>query len=744
MLNGRKSAVGLALAIILVVAAVSGIWAAEPTTKGVEPVSWGKVFGRVYDAATGQPIAGATVVVQQDGQFADKGRTVAETSPIGEYKCEAELGKVSSKINFGRFLSTGLVGLFSGGAKEVSKRVDVSRLNLRVTKTGYQPFESVVVCRTVDAASFNVTMEPILLTGAKSSEVSTSADGWGVVKIEDFAIEPAILRPGEKAVIKARVRCPATIKPDKMMMNVYSVSLGFKTLKMEKNPTGDVLLFSKEITAKKPKKALVETALVLLMLCPLDVAEGGSSKSCLYQVVTTDAEAKAAEIRSAAYKLSQSNDNAQAVAKRKELCALPEALASDFVDLGASSSVLHDYATTADALKRAVDITPEKERTWVVGSYAQALVENKQYDKVISEFVPVVEAIKEKDRPKKVSVYLMAAIGTAYIETGQIDKAKAINEALTKWPTPVGDASLSEFHKKLRFAQAEAALKSNPQDAQALADYGRALLDHGRWEEAVDNLRASLKIDPSIPAVKWDLGYALLHAQGSDTAVKENFDEALVEAEKQVGLGEGQQKSKDFFAWHKLGLLLYRKAIQQQQASNSSAAETFKRSQEMLVEALKCGRAGMVVNEGYYSYMIGYTGPRVKAIAGFAYSEANSDFLMLESLRVLETHPTDYLAHFNIATALIDLGQIDLATLELQKTTEQKPDFCEAKFANALIARQTGKDADAVAMLCELTKLNPRHPRANLTLAEMYTAEGNMEQAAACLARHAQYYGRQN
>ena len=139
--------------------------------------------------------------------------------------------------------------------------------------------------------------------------------------------------------------------------------------------------------------------------------------------------------------------------------------------------------------------------------------------------------------------------------------------------------------------------------------------------------------------------------------------------------------------------------------------------------------------------MFGYTGPKEVTIAGFAYPEATEDFVVLDSLRILEKQPGDYLSHFNLATALHRLGQNDLAREALDKSTQLRPDFLEGKCLSALIAKQEGETRDAMALLSDIVKSNPRHPEANLALAELHTAEGNIDAAASCLALHAKTYG---
>src|SRR5712692_1646003 len=77
---------------------------AESKDKAIDPTDWGKVIGRVYDARTGNPLAGAAVCLQQDGGFAAAGSTVGKTDAFGRYECEAMLGRVSSNVDVGRLL----------------------------------------------------------------------------------------------------------------------------------------------------------------------------------------------------------------------------------------------------------------------------------------------------------------------------------------------------------------------------------------------------------------------------------------------------------------------------------------------------------------------------------------------------------------------------------------------------------------------------------------------------------------
>ena len=91
--------------------------------------------------------------------------------------------------------------------------------------------------------------------------------------------------------------------------------------------------------------------------------------------------------------------------------------------------------------------------------------------------------------------------------------------------------------------------------------------------------------------------------------------------------------------------------------------------------------------------------------------------------------------------ALLDLEQTDVGEAALQECLWLRPDFPEAKYAQALVFLQKGDRARAMSQLREVVALNPRHPYANKTLAQLCAEEGDMVGSAACLSAHAQVYG---
>jgi len=357
-----------------------GVVAQEPSKEekiAVEATDWGKVWGQIYDAETELPIEGAHVVVQTDGEFAQEGRTVADTDPQGQYKSSGLLGRVSSNIDVGRLLNVGLLGLALGGARKVTKRIDVTRLNLRVTKDGYRTFEGVVPCRTADAESFRVNMEPVLLTPEDSPEVPTVAEGWGAVQMTEVIIDPPILKPGEEADVTVRVKCPPVARSKEMSVNGYSFESFLRPssirlvyvfpggwrlshsglvkdlkLRTEGGEDDQVVTYSGRIQVPKSSPSRDEVFTALVAECPYDVSEGAGSDSELLQVVTTEEEAQVAQRRLGAYEFAAAGDTASAREAMKAICALDTATAADFQRLAGYGEATHDYPAAAEALQR--------------------------------------------------------------------------------------------------------------------------------------------------------------------------------------------------------------------------------------------------------------------------------------------------------------------------------------------------------------------------------------------------------
>ncbi|MHB9025510.1 MAG: tetratricopeptide repeat protein [Armatimonadota bacterium] len=726
-------------------------WAAEQKDKEnklVEPTHAGTVIGQVYHAETGQPILGATVSIQQDGVYAQETAKHDEpsvdcTNKIGQYACKAEIGRVSVSIDAWRLLNSSVLGLMTGSAQKITRRIDVSCLNVRVTCKDYKTFEGVVPVRWRNVEAFTLYLEPVLLLPTASPTESTIATGWGAAGIHSVVIDPPIVKSGGSVKVTATVLCPAVDKTTKMFVTCASPFWKATKLRPAENlATSDgETVFTGMFRLPSSKKARAEVITFRLEGCPYDLWPKGGEKTCLVQIAPTPEAESAAQLRLTAYQSILQEKNVEAAETLRALCALPTALDTDYRWLAHVSEVTHDYKTAIDAHRHLFTKAPKKERFLAMGPYARLLMLDKQGGVVLSELAPEVKKVKKSYLVKTVPIDLYVAIGSAYLQNGAFEPAQTVYQNLTLWPTANRLPEVFAFRNQFQLTKAEEDLRQKPHDPQTLAAYSRVLMNYARWEEAIAKLQQALQLDPNLLAVQSDLGYALLRLRGKSQS-GQSLDEAISQAEKATTYKKGKvvHKSKDFFAWHTLAILLYRKSLDL--PNTAEAAQLLKKSRDTIIEALLCARSKDVTAESTFTGIYtGYYGAKEISICGFAYPEADHDFMILENLRILQQHPEDYLAYYNLASALSRLELPDIADKALECCLRLKSDFTEGKRLKAEIAQKQGALDDAERLLIEVLKANPRHPTANLTLAELYTEKGDMTSASACLVSYAQYYG---
>ena len=291
--------------------------------KLVQPTDDGGVIGRIYDATNMSPIVGATVVIQEDGAFASSGKTIGKTDAIGGYECKAKIGRISGHLNVAQALFSSPLGLLTGAARDKTKRTDISRLNIRVTADGFQPFEGIVPCRRIIADEFVAAMEPIMLVKTDSTEVSTVAIGWGNMEITSASVEPTILHPKWKATVAVSLKCPAQDPKLKPVIVIYSALCGKKQLTKFTTEADGSLLFRAE-WAVPSRAGGIDLMRILVQNTPYELKP--INDTILMQV--TKAE-EAAKLRLKAFELRKKCLYEEALKVLTELCSMPEAIDYD-------------------------------------------------------------------------------------------------------------------------------------------------------------------------------------------------------------------------------------------------------------------------------------------------------------------------------------------------------------------------------------------------------------------------------
>lgn len=542
--------------------------------KAVDPTHYGKVMGYIFDAATGAPLAGTTVIVAEDGTFKEGAKTTATSDAAGNYKCQAQIGRISSNFDWGKALGSSLIGIVSGSATTKTKRIDVSRLNLRVDCNGYNRFEGVVPCRSINTDTFSVMMEPIYLTKLPSTEVSTVAVGWGSAEIVSAEITPSITRKRSKITLTIKLKSPPLDSKAKPIVSVSSRTFGEKQLTRYTTDSNGFYTFSHEIGL--PKRAHgVDRVQFAISDYPYYFCAGKDRAIVLLQIIKDDSEEQSAQLRLKAFEFGQKRQDNDQMAALQELSQRPDAQAGD------------------------------------------------------------------KDAPR------------------------LLEQRLAEYQKPVE-----------RFVNA--------------------------------------------------------------TTTPEQLDSNISTAKSKV---DADKNNNDFDSWHQYSILLLRKAVSRK-SGDSMPADTIALCKTALIGALKCGRSGkQMLSESQYNGVLGYLGSEVIGVSGFGVPEANSDFVILQSLEDLDKVPNDYLSHLNLAAALTELGQADLASTFVDKCLALNPECNEAKYVKALTDIQEGNARMGVILLQDVLKSNPRHYRANLVLAKAYVESGDAEKASSYISAHESFYG---
>lgn len=705
----------------------------------VEPTSWGNVYGRVYDAQSGAPIGKANIAIEGDDGFEEKGRSVGTTDDLGGYRAQAILGRISHNLDVGRALLSSGIGLLFGSANNTTKRIDVAQLTIRVSAPGYKTFEGQVVARGQDAGKFRIDMEPILLVKEGEPGISVSATTWSAVRIESAAAQPNVARKGDLVKLTASVVAFGK-DPEKTIQIVATSRLwkGEKTLKLKPDSTDSrTLTFQTDYKVSGREKLKVEPVYFWIKKSILDYDPDKSARWALVQIVSDTKDEDRANLRLDALNLRRTSKKSEALGAFKSICS-DSPTEFDLQMLAYTAEDDSDWDSAANAW---IQLTKFKVNDGdELAEYAHSLYLAKQFEPLIENVQPRLDNTKQKDWPKVIPASAVGYLGLAYVKAGKVEEASKLNEDLLKWPQSGLDTSVIEFRGALRLAEVEKANAASPDSPSALADYGRALLDLGRFEEAIGKLQASLEKDPNQQAVKRDLTWAAL--QVTD-AKPESLDLQTAVDEARVGLNldKGKQRSKDFFSWNQYAVLLYALSEKQHQGNEPNWIDTQAEAITALREALSLGRVGAKRSGGAYSYAYGYLSGSQVAISGFAYPQANASFILLDSLKRLRKDPNDQHALFNQSCALYDLGQGALAEQCLARLMSINPDDPESKFLLALINAKKGQIETSETLLQQVLEANPIHPRANLVLANLLAQDGDVAGAAEKLAAHAKFYG---
>lgn len=753
---------------VLVLAVVSAFPAAagEKTKKTaagrkeapvVQRPSWGKVIGWVLDAQTRQPIPGARVSVAIDGAFPESGKSTDLTEKDGKYEAHAPLGKVSSKVDWGRLLTMSPLSLVVSprSATKQTKIVDMLQANVRVEAPGYQPFVGRVRAGEVDPGAFSIHLDEVWLAPAGASLISFTPERMRLEVVQSLTVTPAVAAPGEKVKVTLTAILPVTrgLKyKARLTSTAPRLVRNNQELKQEKatgaeaKEAGDPerVVFTREVTLpKKPVDTWTELGFYLER--DGDTLLRRRETRALLQMVKTPEERAVAEKLAEGYAHARKAEDDDAL----RLYAAARSLKPDYPLAHQLSGELllqlNRPAEAAEAFRKLVELNP-RDYELARPRYAQSLFEAGRANDAMAQLTEAESVLGKRPVPARVSL-TRARIFAAHGNFAEADKwlAKAGNTL------QISNDTLNEINLK-RMADAVQAAPENP---DLRLSYARVLEGAQRKEEALAQARKAAALDPAQPWAFMDLGDLLLQLGQREEAMA-NLRHALKLApenpEVLLAVADGLRQEGQYAE----ALPLYARVSEQQKLNLRArhfhalmlyATGQLAQARPEFTEVLAQARAKGDLRDNGIPFIgpgiLGsglYFGAKRRLVAGFSIPEATADLAIVEALEDLEQHPNNGLLWQNIGSALLDLDLPALALPALEKAQQHAPELTETRFLLGTTYRQLGRLPEARRELNAVLNANPLHPRARLELAQLHTDQGEVELAQAQLLAHSKNY----
>lgn len=268
-----------------------------------------------------------------------------------------------------------------------------------------------------------------------------------------------------------------------------------------------------------------------------------------------------------------------------------------------------------------------------------------------------------------------------------------------------GNALLDQGKTDEAIAHFEQAIQIKPDHAEAHYNLANALVRKGRSDDAIVHYQRALELKPDDPKTHCNLGIAYLQKGDVDDAiaqlqitlqlkpddlvVRNNLGNALFQKGKlDEAIAQFQQilqlKPDDPKAWCNLGIAFLQKGNTDEGIAN-------------LRKALQLEPDNAVIWNNLGNALV-QKGDLDEAISQFQ--------------QFLQTRPNDAATHFNLGDALLKKGNVDDAIVHFQKCLSVLPNSAEAEFSLASALVQSRREAEAIAHFQRALQINPDYPEA--------------------------------
>lgn len=323
-----------------------------------------------------------------------------------------------------------------------------------------------------------------------------------------------------------------------------------------------------------------------------------------------------------------------------------------------------------------------------------------------------------------------------------------------------------ELEQQGQNAEAERAwqsvARSNPQNAEAFAHLGLVEARQNRYDDAIENYRKALALNPSLPGLQMNLGLALFKAKDFKNSIKLFAAELKKHPDDQrltILLGMAHYGIGDYF----VAIPYLRKAAERDQQSlplrlalahsclwskqNQCVLDVYK---QILALNAESAEADMLAGEA-----LDETGDNAGATEQFRaavrsnpkepnvhfglgyllwtqnhFSEAASEFQA-----ELDNDPHHLQAQAYLGDSYVHLNDYAKALPELEKSVAGDPSFALVHLDLGIVYGEEGRKDEAIKELERAIALDPKDVAPHWRLAKLYQSAGRKEEAKAEFAK---------
>ncbi|MXX75740.1 MAG: tetratricopeptide repeat protein [Holophagales bacterium] len=328
------------------------------------------------------------------------------------------------------------------------------------------------------------------------------------------------------------------------------------------------------------------------------------------------------------------------------------------------------------------------------------------------------------------------------VATTALGNAEDLDPTDARWPYYQAIANTYDGNDEGAVAALDRVLRLVPNDLAARTRRAYALLDLGSFEEAAAECRRILALEPDHSAARFGLGRVEFEAGNFENAL-EHFTEAL------GGQPEGSA------IHHRIGLTLRRLGRREEAADHLarnrqipvtyadplySAMQALNVSRKALfargAEAMRTGDPKLALAAFEAALQALPDDPETIFNVAMALIDLGNKTAAEERLRqAIALDPAYREPHYNLAMILAERNDLEEAERHFRRAVEIDPDDLDSRTRWADTLTRLGETGDAIEILTAVLAVDGALPAAQLALGAAQQAEGNSEAARAALGQ---------